>query len=187
MNQFVRLAKDAIYEYVLNKRILDTPSYISNNLLTRRAGVFVSLHQKPKSSQMEGELRGCIGTIEPRHENIAQEIIANAISACSQDPRFYPVQTQELPDLQIAVDELDPEQLVTPEPITLGTLPLHQLDVKKYGVIVKSGSNIGLLLPDIKGVDSASQQVQIACQKAGIDLNQSFYLYRFEVNRHKEG
>lgn len=186
MDQFVQLAKDAVGEYVINKKTLETPDYLSNELLINRAGIFVSIHQKPLSDQTEGESRGCIGTIEPLRENIAQEIIHNAISACQEDPRFYPVQAQELSNLQISVDELKPAELLSQQLITQENLPLDKLDVKKYGVIVKSGCKTGLLLPDIKGVDSEQEQVQIACQKATILNNQPFYLYRFAIIRHQE-
>ena len=138
-------------------------------LLSNSAGVFVSIHE-------HGELRGCIGTILPTRENIAEEIIQNAVSACSEDPRFSPVTRRELPYLALSVDVLGkPENIDGPE----------ELDVHRYGVIVSKGSRRGLLLPDLDGVDSVDQQIRIAKQKAGINPSEKdVTLQRFEVIRH---
>jgi len=65
-----------------------------------------------------------------------------------------------LKDLDYSVDIL-----TTPEPIT----GEDQLDPRKYGVIVESGWKKGLLLPDLEGVDTPEQQVNISSQKAGIE------------------
>jgi len=129
---------------------------------------FVSLKKK-------GNLRGCIGTFIPTQENIAQEIIKNAISAAVDDPRFSPVTISELGDLTISVDVLSP-----PEEIS----DISELDPKKYGVIVSSGYKKGLLLPDLEGVDTAEEQVDIARRKAGIYPDEKVKLYRFEVKRY---
>ena len=134
----------------------------------RAAGVFVSLHKA-------GGLRGCIGTIAPTTASIAQEILQNAISAGTRDPRFPRVQPEELAQLEYSVDVLN-----APEPITSP----DQLDVRRYGVIVSSGSRRGLLLPNLEGVDTISQQIDIARQKAGISPRESYTLQRFEVVRH---
>jgi AmmeMemoRadiSam system protein A len=137
-------------------------------MLHNRAGAFVSLHE-------HGELRGCIGTIGPTESCIAREIIQNAISAATRDPRFPPVTPDELEDLEISVDILG-----EPEPIVSES----ELDVKKYGVIVRSGYRCGLLLPNLEGVTSVKQQISIAKQKAGICPRQKYSMERFEVVRH---
>lgn len=141
-------------------------------LLSDRAACFVSLKTK------DGELRGCIGTIEPMKETLAEEIISNAIGAATRDPRFHPVSADELNDLKYSVDVLTPA-----EPTTL-----DQLDPNIYGVIVEdeSGEKRGLLLPDISGVDNVDQQVEIATRKAGIPLDAPIKLSRFQVQRFKE-
>ena len=142
---------------------------IPDALLSESAGVFVSIHE-------HGELRGCIGTILPTRKNIAEEIIQNAVSACSEDPRFSPVTQRELPYLELSVDVLGkPENIKGPE----------ELDVHRYGVIVSKGARRGLLLPDLDSVDSIDQQIRIAKQKAGIDPSEKdVTLQRFEVIRH---
>ena len=122
-------------------------------------------------------MRGCIGTIAPVRRNVAEEILCNGISACSQDPRFAPVRPEELPDLEYSVDVLG-----SPEPIS----GPEDLDVKKYGVIVQAASDSrrGLLLPDLDGVDSVAQQIRIARQKGNIAPKEPIRLWRFTVTRH---
>ncbi|GAI55203.1 unnamed protein product, partial [marine sediment metagenome] len=138
----------------------------------RKAGVFVSLHKK-------GELRGCIGTYLPTQKNIAEEIIRNAISSATQDPRFPPVREEELKEIEISIDILSEPELIH---------SLDDLNPRKYGVIVNKGWQKGLLLPDLEGVDTAETQLKIAKQKAGllgIPLDQ-LKIYRFTVTRYKE-
>jgi AmmeMemoRadiSam system protein A len=131
--------------------------------------VFVSIHKL-------GGLRGCIGTFEPREDNVAEEIIANAVSSASRDPRFPPIAPEELKDLDYSVDVL-----TAPEPVK----SQDQLDPKKYGCIVECGYRRGLLLPDLEGVDTADYQVSICRQKAGIAPDEPVNLYRFQVKRYK--
>jgi len=145
------------------------PDWVPQDFKTRRAGVFVSLKK-------HGELRGCIGTIGPVRPNIAEEIINNAISAGTQDPRFPAVREKELEDLVYSVDVLGrPEKIES----------IDELDVKRYGVIVTAGFRRGLLLPDLEGVDTPEQQVAIALQKAGIRPSEKSEMERFEVIRYK--
>lgn len=138
-------------------------------MLHQQAGAFVSIHE-------HGRLRGCIGTIAPVTESLAQEIIDNAVSAATRDPRFNPITPDELEWLEISVDVLgEPEQISSRD----------ELDVKRYGVIVTSGSRRGLLLPDLDGVDTVDQQVDIAMRKGGISPRDMYRLERFEVIRHE--
>lgn len=165
----VRLARETLEAYVREGRTIDVPGWVPGEFKTKRAGVFVSLKK-------DGMLRGCIGTIGPVRVNLAEEIIYNAISAGVQDPRFPSVEPEELPDLVYSVDVLE-----SPEKIS----SMAELDVKRYGVIVTSGFRRGLLLPDLEGVDTPRQQVEIALQKAGIGRLESFEMQRFEVIRHR--
>ena len=165
---WVSLARQSLEAYVLRRETIAVPQGLPAELLERRAGAFVSLHEHDR-------LRGCIGTIAPTADCLAREIIQNAVSACSRDPRFSPVRPEELPWLEISVDVLgEPEDISSPD----------QLDVKRYGVIVSRGARRGLLLPDLDGVDTVEQQVSIARQKAGIAPNEKVSLQRFEVVRH---
>ena len=163
----IKLARRAIERFVCEGIILSPPKVLSDEMKPR-AGTFVSLH-------CSGELRGCIGTIEPSCANIAAEVIANAISAATRDPRFPPLCPDELADLDISVDVL-----TEPEPIS----SLEELDPKRYGVIVRSGTRRGLLLPDLQGIETAQQQVEIALRKAWIAPDEPYRMYRFEVIRH---
>lgn len=171
MDEYVLLAKNTIDKYV-REGIIYTPGSdeLTAEMTSKRAGAFVSIHKK-------GELRGCIGTIAPTKDNLAGEIISNAIAASTRDPRFPAITSDELADLEINVDVLgEPEAIDSPD----------KLDVKRYGVIVEKGYRRGLLLPDLEGVDTIEYQIAIAMQKAGIDFDEKgVQLYRFEVVRHE--
>lgn len=135
--------------------------------LVGKSAVFVSLKKG-------GALRGCIGTFQPTRETLADEIVTNTISAAFRDPRFPPVSEDELDELDISVDVLS-----EPEPVP----DASYLDPRRYGIIVKLGSRTGLLLPDLQGVDSVEEQIEIACNKAGIEPHEPIQLYRFTVDR----
>ncbi|MBR4192797.1 MAG: AmmeMemoRadiSam system protein A [Oscillospiraceae bacterium] len=165
---YVRLARAAVEAWVLRRERLPLPEGLPAEMLTRRAGAFVSLHA-------HGRLRGCIGTIQATRKNVAEEILQNAVSACSRDPRFPPVRPEELNSLELSVDVLgDLEPVESPA----------QLDVKRYGVVVSRGFKRGLLLPNLDGVDSVEDQIRIARQKGGIGESEPYKLERFEVVRH---
>ena len=164
----VELARKTIESYVREKRTIEPPEELVPEM-QGRAGTFVSLHDR------RGNLRGCIGTIEPQQPTVAQEVIQNAISAATRDPRFPPVQPEELEDLDVKVDVLTEPELIDSR---------DQLDPKRYGVIVESGWRRGLLLPDLEGVDTVEYQLEIAMRKAGIRPDEPIKLYRFEVKRY---
>ena len=163
MHKYCKLALDTIKTYLETG---ETMKFDSSE--GRKAGAFVSLHLK------NGDLRGCIGTFLPTKDNLEEEIIHNAISAATQDPRFNPVALSEVEDLDISEDVLsEPEDC-----------EVKDLDPKKYGVIVRNGARRGLLLPDLDGVETTEKQLSIACSKAGIDADsEKFEVQRFEVSR----
>ena len=167
LHPVVKLARKTVESYIRDGKVPQlrkpTPE------MKEQAGVFVSIHK-------HGELRGCIGTFEPAKDNVAEEIITNAISSATRDPRFPPVAMSELDDLEYSVDIL-----TKPEPVENES----QLDPKEYGVIVESGFRRGLLLPDLEGVDSVEEQIDICQRKAGISPGESVNLYRFQVRRFK--
>ena len=136
-----------------------------------RAGCFVSLHDGP------GQLRGCVGTIEPVKEDLVVEIIQNAVSAGTRDPRFAPVSPEELAGLVFEVSVLHP-----PEPVSGPEF----LDPKRYGIVVTQGWRRGVLLPDLEGIDSVARQLSITKQKAGIYNDDPVELERFEVEKYHE-
>lgn len=166
---YVSLARRTVETYVTTGKKLSVPKDTPKELLNTQAGAFVSIHKN-------GDLRGCIGTILATKKNLAEEIISNAISAATRDPRFPAVTPDELSELEINVDVLsEPEEIESPE----------QLDVKRYGVIVSCGWRRGLLLPDLEGIDTVEQQIEIAMMKGGISYGEDITLHRFEVIRHR--
>lgn len=167
-DEYVKLARMSLETFVKTGKYADVPKDLPPELSSTRAGAFVSLKK-------DGMLRGCIGTILPVTESLGAEIVRNAVSACSEDPRFSPVTEDELDALVYSVDVL-----TEPEPIMSDEL----LDPKRYGVIVESGGRRGLLLPDLAGIDTVAEQLSIACRKGGIDPEGPVKLWRFEVVRH---
>lgn len=167
-SEIVQLARLSLEAFVRTGKRLKPPDGLPDWMLRQTAGVFVSLKK-------HGQLRGCIGTIQPVTSSIAEEVLRNAVSAGREDPRFDPVEEDELNELVYSVDVLG-----EPEPAEL-----KDLDPGKYGVIVSSGRKRGLLLPMLEGVDTVEQQVSIARRKAGISENEPVTLQRFEVVRYK--
>jgi len=163
------LARQSLEFAVKTGGALKLPADLPDELLKNKAGVFVSLHKN-------GRLRGCIGTISAATGSIALEIMQNAVSAGLRDSRFEPVSVKELPALVYKVDVLSAPELISSP---------AELDVKRYGVIVTSGYKRGLLLPNLDGVDTADEQINIAKRKAGISADEPVKLERFEVVRHE--
>jgi AmmeMemoRadiSam system protein A len=168
MHPIVALARDTVEKYVKEGKKPAPPRTLTPEM-KEKAGVFVSIHKL-------GDLRGCIGTFDPYEKNVAEEVIHNAVSAATQDPRFDAITPDELEDLDYSVDVLtSPEQVED----------MSKLDAKKYGVIVESGWRRGLLLPDLEGVGTPAEQIAICRQKGGIGPKEPVQLYRFEVKRYK--
>jgi len=185
MDPYVRLAILAVETYIKTGEIINPPDDLPQEMIKQKAGVFVSIKKidarkrEDKIDRQEDELRGCIGTFLPTKTNIAREIISNAVSAATCDPRFYPIQKEELKNLKISVDVLsEPEAIRNTK----------KLDPKKYGVIVRTqDGRSGLLLPNLEGVETVEHQISIACQKAGINLeHDKIFLFRFSVKRYEE-
>jgi AmmeMemoRadiSam system protein A len=165
----VALARQAIESYLRERKVVRPPLPPEGEL--ERAGAFVSLHLP------DGSLRGCMGTTEPQADSVEEEIVANAITAATGDPRFYAVTLQELPSLDISVDVMGPAELVS---------GLEEMDPKRYGMIVRTlDGRRALLLPDLEGVETVDQQLRITCRKGSIDPDSDQYqIYRFQVERH---
>jgi AmmeMemoRadiSam system protein A len=166
------LARRAVETFVRERLVLDAGHVPDLPIFHQRAACFVSI------KTTGGDLRGCIGTIEPARRTLGREIVMNAVQAATQDPRFNPVQEHELSFLRYSVDVLS-----EPEPTQFA-----DLDPSLYGVIVqdRTGTRRGLLLPDIEGVETSAQQVQIAARKAGIMPDEPLRLFRFQVIRFRE-
>ncbi len=165
----VSLARVALKYYFDKGKLPPLPDSLPGSY-NKKSGAFVSL-------KLDGELRGCIGTVEPTRKSLADEIMENAISAALRDPRFAPVKPEELDSLSITVDVLGPLEKVDNR---------ADLDPEVFGVLVRSGRRSGLLLPNLEGVDSVEKQVGIACQKAGIVPGEPVKMFRFKVDRYYE-
>jgi AmmeMemoRadiSam system protein A len=168
----VQLARKTIETY-LTRHTRPSPPQEPTPEMKSRAGAFVTLHR-------HGQLRGCIGTIQPTQDNLAQEVIENAIAAATRDPRFPPLGADELADLDVKVDVMG-----QPEPVD----SVADLDPRRYGLIVESARQPwkrGLLLPDLEGIDTAEKQLYwTRYHKAGItDPDEPIKMYRFEVRRY---
>lgn len=171
---FTRIARRAISTYLSTGKMPAKEAELASScpVLKEQKACFVSLKTK-----VSGELRGCIGTISPIKNDLAEEIVHNAISAAFQDPRFEPLTEPELEDVTISVDVLSFPEI---------TEELIDLDPSVYGVIVEKGFRRGVLLPDLEGITSVEQQLKIAARKAGIDDLSSATIYRFTVTRYIE-
>lgn len=170
MNPYSQLAKLAVERFIEKREIISPPKDLPKEFFERKAGIFVTIEKNKK-------LRACIGTYLPTKENIAKEIIRNAIAAATEDYRFGPVQKEELPYLSYIVYILS-----KPEPVE----DVKELNPKKYGIIVKTNFKSGLLLPDLEGVDTVEKQIYIACQKAGINpTREKISIYKFTVEKYQ--
>lgn len=186
MENYTSLAKLAVESFIKEKKIISSPPDLPKEFFEKKSGTFVTIMKN-------NELRGCIGTYLPIRKNIAKEIINNAIAAATEDYRFNPITKEELPYLSYTVYILSEPELVK---------DISGLNPKKYGIIVKttpifSGQRSevmfngitppksGLLLPDLDGIDTVEQQLSIACQKGGIDINkEKILIYRFTVEKY---
>lgn len=165
---YVRWAWEVIESFIVKGIYPEIPDSLPEELTSRKAGCFVTLHKK------NGDLRGCIGTILPTKETLAEEIRDNAIAAATRDPRFPPLSEKELDDIIISVDVLsEPEEC-----------SMEDLDPQKYGIIVEKDWRRGVLLPDLPEVDTVEKQIRIALMKAGISPGEDFNIFRFTANRY---
>ena len=186
MNPLVSLAKAAVENFTKENKVISPAPDISEEFLKQKAGVFVTIENA-------GSLRGCIGTYLPSQENICKEVIQNAIAAAAEDYRFESIKKEELPFLSYAIYILGEPELVK---------DISELNPKKYGIIVKSQGfsstdvifnpapspyqKTGILLPNLEKIDTAEQQIDIACQKGGIDqILENIIIYRFEAKKYQ--
>ncbi|WP_027339505.1 AmmeMemoRadiSam system protein A [Halonatronum saccharophilum] len=168
-SEAVRLARKAVEEYLKNKEFIDPPAKVDPKL-AQRGGTFVSIKK-------DGVLRGCIGSIQPTTANRANEIIKNALEAAFKDPRFKPVNLNELENLVYTVDVLGEVKEVD---------DLSKLDPKEDGILVEKDGKRGILLPNLAGVDSVSKQLEIAKRKAGIpSAEDDIKVLSFKVDRYE--
>ena len=166
---YVKLATEAVHYFLLKRKLLPCPSPLPPDM-DYRAGIFISIKIKKNN-----DLRGCIGTIESNQDNLAKEIIKNAVSAATRDPRFKPITIEELEKLSFSVDILSPLEPMNDS---------DKLNPRRYGLSIKSEGKQGILLPDLEGIDTPEKQIAICLKKATIPKNLPYQMYRFEVKRY---
>lgn len=161
----LRLARKSIEEAVCRDH---WPEVIPHDgVFAERSGVFVTLH-------VRGQLRGCIGVIEAE-ESLGESVARCAVSAALQDPRFSPLSTDELADLDVEISLLTPPQPIRPEEVVIG----------RHGLLISQGSRRGLLLPQVATEHQLSRErfLEETCRKAGLPTdawkNPSTKLYAF--------
>lgn len=172
-NPYAALARHVLEEYLETGEMPDASLLpgADEAAFREKKACFVSL------KTLDGTLRGCIGTIEPACGDLAHEIAENARAAATRDPRFPHVTREELDRLVLSVDVLS-----TPEPVT----SLRELDPGRYGVIVSKGRLRGVLLPDLPGISTVDEQLDVAMHKAGITNPEHVQVSRFTVSRYDE-
>lgn len=131
------------------------PAAEENPVLLQRRAVFVSLHKK-------GLLRGCIGHTVPR-QPLYLAVVREALRAAFEDPRFDPVQPEEVREIDIEISVLSPFHPISVDEIRVGT----------HGLLVTRGLSRGLLLPQVAtGHDWDAQRfAEETCRKAGMELD----------------
>ena len=127
-----------------------------SDTLNKYSGVFVSLHKR-------GQLRGCIGYVEGI-KPLQDAVIDMALSAAFDDPRFSPLEKDELEDIEIEISVLSPLQIVS---------KIESIQIGKHGLIVEKGFNRGLLLPQVAVEYNWNKEefLEHTCQKAGLSQN----------------
>lgn len=148
--EFARLA---ISESILFQRL---PAAIpAGGVFSLKRGVFVTIHSR-------GRLRGCIGVVEA-YEPLGAAIARCAAGAALHDPRFSPVQADEISQLHIEIS-----LLTSPEPIDA-----DGIEIGKHGLIVSQGGKRGLLLPQVATEHQLTRErfLEETCRKAGLSVN----------------
>ena len=162
-------AQEAILHYLETGRRYALPDSEVPEELKKRGACFVSIYE------LGGRMRGCMGTMQPRHRWLFHEILDNAYFAAFEDKRFAEVMLEEMDDLSFRVETLLPA-----EPVR----DLSLLNPARFGVIVRSPMHQeGLLLPGTEGVNTVEEQISMAMKKGGIpeSSREKLELFRFEV------
>ncbi len=151
--QLLSIARTSI-ESVLDGVRLNVDESSLDPMLTRPRGAFVSLHTH------EGDLRGCIGSIHPVAP-LCHAVASNAVHAAFQDPRFNPLEREELARIHIEISVMSPLEVVT---------DLETIEVGRDGLIITHDGRAGLLLPQVATEYGWDRETFLAqtCAKAGV-------------------
>jgi hypothetical protein len=156
-----------------------TPAVPEPEWLAEPGATFVTL-------TLGGELRGCIGTLEP-HRSLGEDVAENAVAAAFRDPRFDPLPVAELPDVRVEVSLLSPAEPIAAadEAAALTALRPH-ID----GVVLEYKQYRGLFLPQVwEQLPNPAKFLAHLKHKAGLPMNfwsPAVRLLRFTVHKWKE-
>lgn len=148
----LKLAHQAI-ESALDRKEISTAAPSPH--LAEARGAFATLYH-------HGELRGCVGFVEPV-ASLYQTVIETARAAAFEDTRFWPVTREELPGLQVSLSILTRPRAIAAELVEIG----------RHGLIVGMGGRRGLLLPQVPAEHNWDRVtfLEQTCRKAGLPLD----------------
>lgn len=147
----LEIAREAIVHQVRNQAYLPAPR--EEKTLNRRSGCFVTIKR-------DDRLRGCIGNFQA-HQPLFREVAEMAAASASQDPRFPPMNEDELADFSLEITVLSPLEKIE---------DVGQIEVGRHGIYIEKGLNRGVLLPQVAeeyGWDRTTF-LQQTCLKAGL-------------------
>ncbi len=163
---YAKLCYEAIKAYLLEDKVIPVPEGFPSSG-KKRGSCFVTVKKC-------GNMNGCLGTIQPTKKNLGEEIIANAIEASTDDPRFLSLNESDLDYLTFEVDVVS----------RLEPCKFADLDPERYGIVVTNGPRRGVLLPGLSEITDPKAQLDIALKKAGIAREERYSLQRFEITKH---
>lgn len=149
--RLLAVARSAIHAHLAGRPLASEETGMD---LQRPQGAFVTLRRRG-----DGELRGCVGFVEPRYP-LVETVARAAVAAATADGRFDPVRLEELPSLTLDISALGPLEPIAPSDVKVGT----------HGLLVRYGGRAGLLLPQVpvaRGWDHETFLDQ-TCRKAGL-------------------
>lgn len=160
---YAKLARQSLEHYFKKGRYLRIP-LVHEKMLKERQGVLVLIKK-------HGEIRGCKGTMHPTTDCIAREIIKNVVEAGCGNNKFSEIRKDELAELEYSIYIIHDIKIAKKE----------ELNPKRYGICVKSGSKSSYLLPNLYVVETAAKQLERSLQKAGIGEDEEYTIEKFEV------
>ena len=178
--ELVRLARTAVEKYLQESTIIK-----SERETQEKAGVFVTLNYV--TTTKKEYLRGCIGFPLPERP-LYQGVVEAAIAAATEDPRFPPLDIQELDNILFEISVLTPPERITVSPADYG----KEIEIGRDGLILQWRFGSGLLLPQVPVELKWDLEEYLAniCYKAGappdVWLDPSSKLYKFQATVFKE-
>lgn len=176
----LNIARDAIKDELFSKESIDVISLQrENTFLSDERATFVTLN-------IDGYLRGCMGSLKP-HRKLIDDIIHNAKEAAFRDFRFQPLKVDEIEELNIEISLLTIPKLIVYE--SLEELK-DKIKVGTHGVILEKYNDRATFLPQVwEQLPTFELFFESLCLKAGLnkDCLSSFpTIHTYEVEKYKE-